>query len=120
MNPQIGYTVTEHGVTEQWSYADSDPDFCTITRLAAHYVSLLQQCMAAALVWSWKLPTLEGDGTELWQRRCWHLWFEAIGMQDGAGAGNSKRRRLNVEGGFLGSSKRSGKGGPGPESFGGG
>ncbi len=70
MNPQIGYTVTEHGVTEQWSYADSDPDFCTITRLAAHYVSLLQQCMAAALVWSWKLTTLEEDGTELWQWRC--------------------------------------------------
>jgi len=85
-------------VTEQWNYADSDPDFCTITRLAAHYVSLLQQCMAATLVWSWKFTTLEEDGTELWQRRCWHLWFEAVGMQDGAGAGNSKRRRLNVEG----------------------
>jgi hypothetical protein len=38
------------------------------------------------------------DGTELWQRRCWHLWFEAVGMQDGAGASNSKRRRLNIEG----------------------
>jgi len=23
--------VTEHGVTKQWNYADSDPDFCTIT-----------------------------------------------------------------------------------------
>jgi hypothetical protein len=47
--------VIEHGVTEQWSYADSDPDFCTIIRLIAHYISLLQQCMAVALVWSWKL-----------------------------------------------------------------
>jgi len=54
--------------------------------------------MAVALVWSWKFTTLEEDGTELWQRRCWHLWFEAVRMQDGAGAGNSKRRRLNVEG----------------------
>jgi hypothetical protein len=42
--------VTGHGVTKQWSYADSDPDFCTVTWLAAHYVSLLQLCMAAALV----------------------------------------------------------------------
>jgi hypothetical protein len=42
--------VTGHGVIEQWSYADSDPNFCTVTWLAAHYVSLLQLCMAAALV----------------------------------------------------------------------
>jgi hypothetical protein len=41
--------VTEHGVTEQWSYIDSDPDFCTLSGLAAHYFSLLQQGMAATL-----------------------------------------------------------------------
>jgi hypothetical protein len=42
-------TVTEHGVTEQWSYTDSDPDFCTLSGLAAHYFSLLQQ--AWRLLW---------------------------------------------------------------------
>jgi len=36
-------TVTEHGVTEQRSYSDSDPDFvCTITWLVAHYFSSLR------------------------------------------------------------------------------
>jgi hypothetical protein len=43
-------TVTEHGVTEQWSYTDSDLDFfCTLSGLAAHYFSLLQQ--AWQLLW---------------------------------------------------------------------
>jgi hypothetical protein len=41
--------VTEHGVTEQWSYTDSDLDFCTLFGLAAHYFSLLQQ--AWRLLW---------------------------------------------------------------------
>jgi hypothetical protein len=45
----IGGYVTEHGVTEQWSYTDFDPDFCTLSGLVAHYFSLLQQSMAAAL-----------------------------------------------------------------------
>jgi len=42
--------VTGKGVTEQWSYADSDPDFFlqTITGLVAHYSQLVQRCMAAA------------------------------------------------------------------------
>jgi hypothetical protein len=42
-------TVTEHGVTEQWSYIDSNLDFCTLSGLAAHYFSLLQQ--AWRLLW---------------------------------------------------------------------
>jgi hypothetical protein len=42
--PQLfGCSVTEHGVTEQWNYTDSDPDFCTLSGLVAHYFSLLQQ-----------------------------------------------------------------------------
>jgi hypothetical protein len=41
--------VTEHGVTEQWSYTDYDPDFYTFSGLAAHYFSLLQQ--AWRLLW---------------------------------------------------------------------
>jgi hypothetical protein len=90
-------TVTGHGVTKQWSYADSDSNFCTVTWLAAHYVSLLQLCMAAALVWFWMLTTFEEDGTKLWQRRCWLLWLEAVRMHDGAGAENSRRRRAAME-----------------------
>jgi hypothetical protein len=43
------HSVTEHGVTERWSYTDSDPDFCTLSSLAAHYFSLLQQ--AWGLFW---------------------------------------------------------------------
>jgi hypothetical protein len=27
---QSSIIVTEHGVIEQWSYADSNPDFCTV------------------------------------------------------------------------------------------
>ncbi len=92
------HTITEHGVTKQRCYSDSDPDFvCTIAWLATHYFSSLRCCMATALVWSWRLTTFEDDGTELWQRRCWHWWFEAIGMQDG----NSKSRWLNIERGIL-------------------
>jgi hypothetical protein len=34
-------TVTEHGVTEQWSYTDSDPDFFAPSlvwlRITSHY-----------------------------------------------------------------------------------
>jgi hypothetical protein len=41
--------VTEHGVIEQWSYTGSDPDLCTLSGLAAHYFSLLQQ--AWRLLW---------------------------------------------------------------------
>jgi hypothetical protein len=44
-----GSIVTEHGVTEQWSYTGSDPDLCTLSGLAAHYFSLLQQ--AWRLLW---------------------------------------------------------------------
>jgi hypothetical protein len=36
-------------VTERWSYTDFDPDFCTLSGLAAHYFSLLQQ--AWRLLW---------------------------------------------------------------------
>jgi hypothetical protein len=45
----FGFSVTEHGVTEQWSYTDFNPDFCTLSSLAAHYFSLLQQ--AWRLLW---------------------------------------------------------------------
>jgi hypothetical protein len=48
---EVGAAVTEHGVTEQRCYFDSDPNFvCTIAWLAAHYFSSLRCCMAAALV----------------------------------------------------------------------
>jgi hypothetical protein len=36
-------------VTEQWNYTDFDPDFCTLSGLAAHYLSLLQK--AWRLLW---------------------------------------------------------------------
>jgi hypothetical protein len=37
------WIITEHGVTEQWGYTDSDLDFCTLFGLDVHYFSLLQQ-----------------------------------------------------------------------------
>jgi hypothetical protein len=30
---------------------------------------------------------LEKDGTGLWQRRCWPLWFKVVGMHDDVGVG---------------------------------
>ncbi len=53
--------VIEHGVTGQCCRSDPDLDFvCTSTWLVAHYFSSLRQCMAATLVWSWKLTTWGG------------------------------------------------------------
>ncbi len=57
-------------MTEQWSYTGSDPDLCTLSGLAAHYFSLLQQAsVAAALGGSRKLTALEENSTELRQGR---------------------------------------------------
>jgi hypothetical protein len=49
------YCVSEHGVTEHWSYTDSDPDLSTLSSLAAHYFSLLQQ--------AWRVEDYDLDAT---------------------------------------------------------
>jgi hypothetical protein len=58
--------VTEQWVTAQWSHIVSDPNFATITGLAAHYSHLLLECMAAASRGPRRLIAREEDGARLW------------------------------------------------------
>jgi len=58
--------------------------------LVAQTSPLLLQGIAWWLLWlDHGSSPLEKDGTRLWQRRCWPLWFKAVGMHAGVGSWHS-------------------------------